>query len=85
MSKVIKLTTEEQAAIKSLHRLSKKWPVSLSLFSHSGTLCICRCENGLQYVVDNINGIPNDGGDPDQDEVVQDVEVEWPAKRQDGE
>lgn len=85
MGNIIRLTTEEQSAIKSLHRLSKKWPRSLSLFSYSGTLCICRCQDGLQYIVDTVHDIPNDGGDPDQDEVVQDVEVEWPTKRQEGE
>lgn len=82
MTKVITLTTEEQSVIKSLHKLSRKWPKSLSLFSHSGTLCVCRCEDGIQYVVDTIDGIPNDGGDPDNDLVNQDCEVEWQTKRQ---
>jgi hypothetical protein len=68
-------TTEEQKAINSLKRLAKKWPKSLWLFSASGSLCVMRAgEDGEQatlghggmdpsYILDNIHGIKNDGGD----------------------
>jgi hypothetical protein len=73
----IELTKEEKNAITSLKRLAKKWPVSLWLFSASGTLSVMRTgENGefvlgtgwasetfdQEYYVDDID-IPNDGGD----------------------
>lgn len=60
------LTPEEARAIKSLKRLAKTWPHSLKLFSWSGTLVIMdsEMENGNEAVLDTINGIPNDGGDP---------------------
>ena len=68
------LTDEEDKAVKSLERLAKKFPKTLSLFSWSGTLCVCKVhpddefDNDYEYdvrVVTTITGIINDGGDPD--------------------
>lgn len=68
------LTKEEKNAINTLHRLAKRWPDSLWLYSASGSLCVMkRDSNGDQvmtdiggvdpeYQVDTIN-IDNDGGD----------------------
>jgi hypothetical protein len=59
------LTTEEAAAIRSLHRLSRKWPKTLTLFA-SGTLTVRKPNGGFpgkDTVVADIFGIPNDGGD----------------------
>jgi hypothetical protein len=68
------LTKEEKKAIASLHRIAKKWPKSLWLYSHSGTLSVMRYrEDGKtvetasgafdqDMIVDTID-IPNDGGD----------------------
>ena len=71
---MIDISKEEDKAIKSLQRLSKRWPKSLWLYSASGTLCVMKGdENGgaifnergsidSEYVVATID-IPNDGGD----------------------
>jgi len=70
----ITLTVKEQKAIKSLERLAKKWPISLQLFSWSGSLCILKKDSsGGDCYVAGISGIRNDGGDPDdvnQDAVI---------------
>lgn len=72
-------TEEERKAIKSLERLSKKWPKSLTLFSWSGTLVVFRTDDVRNQVGEtgeagyslndvpsvSIYGIPNDGGDPE--------------------
>lgn len=70
------LTEGEAKAIRSLQRLAKRWPESLTLFSWSGSLVIFKTDewgghmgggprdNANDYVVDYIDGIPNDGGDP---------------------
>lgn len=70
------LTSDEARAIRSLKRLAKRWPKSLYLFSASGTLLVVHADEnsgGLphtrdgavdqDYIVDTIEGIPNDGGD----------------------
>jgi hypothetical protein len=62
----IELTMEEQKAIASLHRLAKKWPKSLQLFSWSGSLTVMKDNDLETCVVSNIAGIRNDGGDPDE-------------------
>lgn len=36
------LTKEEAAAVRALHRLAKKWPKSLWLFSAAGTLYVMK-------------------------------------------
>jgi hypothetical protein len=60
------LTDEEAAAIRSLKRLAKRWPQTLKLFSWSGSLCVM--DNDMEptnaAILDDIYGIPNDGGDP---------------------
>lgn len=68
------LTDAEKSAIRSLKRLSKKWPDTLWLFSASGSLAVMRCDdNGDHahvsggsldpaYLLETID-IPNDGGD----------------------
>jgi hypothetical protein len=38
----IELTKEEQNAINTLHRLAKRWPKSLWLFSCDGNLTVMR-------------------------------------------
>lgn len=74
----IEVTKEEQKAIASLERLAKKWPRSLQLFSWSGSLCVFKVnKEGVNCEVTNIGGIPNDGGDPDADEVDQFAEVNY--------
>lgn len=70
------LTPEEQAAIRELKKLAKKWPKSLWLFSGSGSLHVLRTtpegEHAMtrrggvdpEYVVADLGStIPNDGGD----------------------
>jgi len=68
------LTDEEDAAVRSLERLAKKFPRTISLFSWSGTLCVCKThpddepDDTYEYpfrVVTTIPKIINDGGDPD--------------------
>ena len=73
--KSVPLTKEEQNAINTLNRLGQRWPKSLWLFSASGSLCVMRSgvdgrpvenyngANDTDYIVDTIQGIPNDGGD----------------------
>ena len=69
---IVKLTVEEQKAIKSLHRLAKTWPKSLSLFGWSGSLNIFKkAPDGRYAVVDSEGLIYCDGGDPSDDEVDQ--------------
>ena len=69
MDDEIKLTKREERAIKRLQKLADTWPQSLMLFSQSGNLVVMKPpkddpSNPLrEYVVDEIYGIPNDGGD----------------------
>lgn len=75
----VEITKEEQSAIRSLQRLARKWPKSLSLFSWSGSLQITKEDsNGMQAIVDGVEGISNDGGDPDRNQINQDAEILWP-------
>ena len=72
----VKITKDEQRAIRSLERLAKKWPKTLSLFSWSGTLCVCKKANdGRPAVITQIIGIDNDGGDPSDNEIDQDADI----------
>ena len=71
----VEVTKEEQKAIRSFERLSKRWPKTLSLFSWSGTLCICKRSGDKRLVViTTITEIDNDGGDPD-DEFDQNADI----------
>lgn len=67
------LTREEVNAVRSLHRLAKRWPRTLTLASMGSSLCVFHTgdprwgadlpsERG-EAVLDDIYGIPNDGGD----------------------
>ena len=60
------LTADEKRAIASLKRLAKKWPQSLKLFSWSGSLVVMdeSMDPSNDAILDEISGIPNDGGDP---------------------
>jgi hypothetical protein len=68
------LTEEERKAIAALHRLAKRWPDTLTLFSWSGSLVVFKSDewnerdmdgiDASDYVTDTIQGITNDGGDP---------------------
>jgi hypothetical protein len=70
------LTDEEARAIASLQRLAKRWPRSLTLFSWSGSLVVFHSADmatltssndggeKADLILDDIPGIPNDGGDP---------------------
>ena len=73
------LTKEEQKAIKSMQRLAKKWPKSLSLFSFSGSLIVCKySDDMIDCAVSSIDGIRNDGGDPEN--VEQSPEIHYEPK-----
>jgi hypothetical protein len=70
------LTAREMKAIRDLQKLADRWPESLTLFSWSGSLVVFKTDewsvrnvlgpldDANDYVVENIYGIPNDGGDP---------------------
>jgi hypothetical protein len=60
------LSAEEAKAVRSLKRLARTWPQSLKLFSWSGSLVVMDAdmEPGDDAVLEQIHGIPNDGGDP---------------------
>lgn len=63
------LTVEELNAIRRLKRLARDWPASLKLFSANGSLVVVHTmdntdEDFAGHVLDRIEGIPNDGGDP---------------------
>ncbi|WP_145977473.1 hypothetical protein [Rhodococcus sp. BS-15] len=68
---VDEFTEEETRAIRSLERLAKKWPASLTLLSWSGSLMVFHTEDvrsgrGLRSALGHtVYGISNDGGDPD--------------------
>lgn len=67
------LTLDEQTAIRSLKRLAKKWPKTLTLFSWSGSLCVFKLDGKRtlsEATVTKIFGIPNDGGDPNETDVI---------------
>lgn len=68
------LTFAEKRTIHDLKRIAATWPPTLWLYSASGTLTVMRFgADGEQvmdgegfdqnFVVDTIEGIPNEGGD----------------------
>jgi hypothetical protein len=76
---IVALTTEEARAINSLKRLAKKWPESLRLFSAAGTLVVTKANrHGVWAIVSYLEGMPNDGGDPGDDELDQHASIELP-------
>lgn len=55
----------EKKAIRDLKRIAKSWPQTLKLFSASGSLMVLKNVGGApdtHDVIDQIEGIPNDGG-----------------------
>ena len=69
----VECTSEEEKLIDSLKRLAKRWRKDgkdLMLFSWDGHLCVVK-KSCIDYdifslgVVEYIEGITNDGGDPD--------------------
>jgi hypothetical protein len=73
MERAVRLTRLERLAIEDLHALSRRWPSSLKLFSWSGHLHVLKLKAGRTYGeadVTTVDGIPNDGGDPDRLDVV---------------
>lgn len=50
------LTDEEERALRSLERLAKHWPRTLSLFGASGWLSIRKGGGGSQYQVAYLGG-----------------------------
>jgi hypothetical protein len=67
------LTRKETLAIERLKSLAKVWPQSLSLQSWSGSLHVLKVRKGKtidECKVTVIDGIPNDGGDPDGKDVL---------------
>jgi hypothetical protein len=65
------LTEDEAKAISALKRLARRWPKTLTLFSWSGSLYVMKPSPERTYeeaIVVNINGIPNEGGDPQYDD-----------------
>jgi len=67
------VTIDEVNAIRSLHRLAKRWPQTLKLVSMGGSLHVVHAADERfhdpfapvrgEAVLDTISGIPNDGGD----------------------
>jgi hypothetical protein len=65
-------TSEELAAIRSLKRLARKWPKTLTLLSMDGCLYVIRTadlgtvetspDGAPDVPIVQIDGIPNDGG-----------------------
>ena len=77
----LSITTEEAKAIQSLKRLANRWPQSIGIFSHAGSLVVTKTNAlGIQAMITNIPGIPNDGGDPGPDELDQHAQIEWPSQ-----
>lgn len=63
----MKLTPDEERAIRLLKELARVWPKSIKLFSWDGNLKVMKPKkelNMLEAVVEDVPGIPNDGGDP---------------------
>ena len=66
-------TVEEAAAIRSLQRLARRWPRSLTLASMGGSLVVVHTDDDRfdssssldrqDAIITDIHGIPNTGGD----------------------
>lgn len=67
------LTPEEASVVRSLQRLAKRWPRSLTLVSMGGALSVIHtrdrrfdadgCMERQEAILADIDGIPNTGGD----------------------
>lgn len=76
MGQMVELSVDEQNAIAALKRLAKKWPASLGVLSWSGTLVVTKKTlDGRLATVATVNGIDNDGGDPDDDALDQNADI----------
>jgi hypothetical protein len=66
----LKLTKAEAEAIIALEDLARRWPKSLKLFSWSGALHVMKPGAGRTNQEASMAriDIPNDGGDPGNDE-----------------
>jgi len=68
----MKTTKNERAAILKLMELAKIWPSSLMLFSRAGRLVVLK--RGKKSIRESevafVAGIPNDGGDPSDNDSV---------------
>lgn len=80
----IVITIEEQKAMKSLERLSKKWPETLRLFSWSGRLCVFKQDDSGMWcdLPFHADGISNDGGDPGSTDVNNFPDIEYQTSPQ---
>lgn len=58
------MNKKEKEAIRKLRAVAQVWPNTLELFSDNGLLRVVKPEDKYR-VLATINGIPNDGGDPD--------------------
>jgi len=67
----MKLTKQEELAIKLLKKVVHHWPESLWLYAANGTLCVMRKENG-QRVMRSFGG----GVDPDYEVDTIDIECD---------
>ena len=56
------ITKAERLAIKDLKSIAHRWPSSIMLFSHSGTLVVV--DSKTYEVLESDINILNDGGDP---------------------
>ncbi len=57
-------TAHERSVIRALKKLAADWPEGIYLFANSGSLKVCRAPSSDPIViVDDISGIPCDGGD----------------------
>lgn len=68
------LTRQEASAVKQLEKLARSWPKTLRLQSWSGALHVLKVGKGMtidECKVTVIHGIPNDGGDPDGNDVLE--------------
>ena len=78
MTRTVKVTRREQQFIKRLKKVLANPPKGLWLFGWAGTLCLLKAdETGHPCVIEDYFGISGDGGDPDEEDVAQNVEIEY--------
>ena len=65
---IIKTTTREDRAIKTLENLSNRWPKNLWLFAADGQLNVAKKKDGQHAM--------NDNGGVDQDYIVSIINIE---------
>ena len=74
----MKLTQDEEKAVKALKRVAKKWPKSLWLFSASGTLTVMKKNSeGKRAIVGGAVGPAGGvGGGVDPEYIVDSIGIE---------